>query len=99
MIIATKLFQKLDELKGDELAGAEKMMLSFLDALVMETNIAYNFLGLQDFEDARKKVLEATERIRSREYLEATNSVSKAISLVTTSGHRAMRILKESGLL
>lgn len=99
LIITTKLFQKLDELKADELAGAEKLMLSFLDALMMEINTAYNVLGLQDFEDARKKILEATERIRSREYLEATNSVSRAISLVTTSGQRAMHVLKERGLL
>lgn len=99
MIITTKLFQKLDELKADEFAGAEKLMLSFLDALATEINTAYNVLGLQDFEDARKKILEATERIRSREYLEATNSVSRAISLVTTSGQRAMHVLKERDLL
>ena len=36
LIIAVKLLEKLDELESDELAGAEKMMLSFLDALAGE---------------------------------------------------------------
>jgi len=99
LIIATKLLEKLDELEGDELAGAEKLMISFLDALAGEINIAHSVLGLQNFEEAGTKILEATERTRSREYLEATRRISEAISFITTSGHRAMQILKQKSLL
>jgi len=99
LIIATKLLQKLDELEGDELAGAEKLMLSFLDALVGEVNIAHGVLGLQNFEQARTKILEAKELVRLHEYLEATSRLSGAISSVTTTGQRVMQMLKDRKLL
>jgi len=99
LIIAVKLLEKLNELKGDELAGAEKIMLSFLDALAGEVTIAHGVLGLRNFEEARMKILDATEKIRSQDYLGATNNFSKAISSITTSGSRAMQMLKEKNLL
>ena len=99
MIIAVKLLEKLTELKDDELAGAEKMMLSFLDALAGEITIAHGVLGLRNFEEARKKILDATGKTWSQDYLGATNSISKAISSITTSGSRAMHMLKEKNLL
>jgi hypothetical protein len=99
LIIATKLLQKLDELEGDELAGAEKLMLSFLDALTGEINIAHGVLGLRNFEEAKTKILEAKELVRLHKYLEATSRLSGAISSVTTSGQRVMQMLKEKKLL
>ena len=99
MIIAVKLLEKLNGLKGDERAGAEKMMLSFLDALAGEITIAHGVLGLQDFEEARKQILDATGKIWSKDYLGATNNITKAISLVTTSAGRAMQMLKDRNLL
>ena len=99
LIIAVKLLEKLNELKGDELAGAEKMMLSFLDALAGEITIAHGVLGMQNFEEAKKKILDATGKIWSQDYMGATNNISKAISSITTSGSRAMQMLKEKNLL
>ena len=99
LIIATKLLEKLDELEGDELAGAEKLMLSLLDALGGEVNIAHGVLGLQNFEEARTKILEAKELVLLHKYLDATSRLSGAISSVTTSGQRAMQMLKEKKLL
>jgi len=99
LIIAAKLLEKLDELEGDELAGAEKLMLSFLDALTGEVNMAHGVLGLRNFEEAGTKILEAKQLVRLHDYLEATSRLSRAISSVTTSGSRAMQILKQKGLL
>jgi hypothetical protein len=99
LIIAVKLLEKLDELEGDELAGAKKMMLAFLDALAGEINIAHGVPGMQDFEEARKKILDTTGKILSQDYVGAMNNISKAISSVTTSGSRAMQMLKEKNLL
>jgi len=99
LIIATKLLQKLEELEGDELAGAEKLMLSFLDALTGEVNIAHGVLGLRNFEEAGTKILDAKQLVRLHEYLEATSRLSGAISSVTTSGQRVMQMLKEKELL
>lgn len=99
MIIAVKLLEKLNEFKGDELAGAEKMMLSFLDALAGEITIAHGVLGLRSFEEARTRILDATGKIWSQDYIGATNKISEAISSITTSGSRVMQMLKEKGLL
>jgi len=99
LIIAVKLLEKLNELKGDEFAGAEKMMLSFLDALAGEITIAHGVLGIQNFEEARKRILDTTGKILSKDYVGATNNITKAISSITTSGSRVMQILKEQNLL
>ena len=99
LIIAVKLLEKLNELKGDEFAGAEKMMLSFLDALAGEITIAHGVLEIQNFEEARKKILDTTRKILSKDYVGATNNITKAISSITTSGSRVMQILKEQNLL
>ena len=99
LIIAVKLLEKLSELNGDELAGAKKMMLSFLDAVEGEITVAHGVLGLRNFEEARDKILDATKKILSQDYLGTTNNISKAISSVTTSGSRATQILKEKNVL
>jgi len=99
LIIAVKLLEKLNELNDDELAGGEKMMLSFLDALAGEITIAHGVLGLRNFGEARGKILDAAGKISSRDYLAATNNISKAISSVATSGSKAMQMLKEKNIL
>ncbi len=99
LIIAAKLLEEVSGLRGDELSGAEKIMLSFLKALSGETQIAQNVLGLQDFKEAGMKVTEAAERIRLHEYSEATRRISEAISFITTSAQHAMQALKEKRLL
>ena len=99
LIIAVKLLEKLNELEGDELAGAQKLVLSFLDALAGEVTVANGVLGLKNFEGARTKILDATGKIWSQDYLGATNDISKTISSITTSGSRVMQMLKEKNLL
>ena len=99
LIIAANLLGKIGELQGDELAGAEKVVLSFLRALQGEAGIAHSVLGMQNFEDAGKKVAEVEEKVRSREYSEANRRISEAISLITTGGQKATDVLREKGLL
>jgi len=99
LIIAAKLSEYISGLRGDELVGGEKLISSFFNALSGEIQIAYNVLGMRNFEEANRKVMEAADRVRSHEYLEATRRISEAISFITTSGQRAMQALKENGLL
>ena len=99
MIIAANLLTKIGELKGDERAGAEKLMLSFLDALTGEVNLAQNVSGMRNFEEARNKILEAKENVRLHEYSRATKCISEAISFATSCGQRAAEILKEKGFI
>jgi len=99
LIIAAKLLGEIEGLKGDELAGANKVMLSLLEALLGEVRIAHNVLGMRDFEEASMQVGEAAGNVRSHEYSEAIKRISRAISFVTTSGQHAMQTLKVKGLL
>jgi len=99
LIIAARLIERVNELKGDELDGANKVLSLFLDALQGEINIALNVSGRQDFEVAGEKVKAATEKIRDSRFDEAIRLVSEAISSVATSGQWAMHTLKENGFL
>jgi hypothetical protein len=99
LIIASRLLGEINGLKGDELACGKKMLLSFLEALLGEINLADNILKQQNLSEAGVKVEKAMERVLSDEYSEATRRVSEAISHITTIGGRAMQILKQMGLL
>ena len=99
LIIAARLLGEIEGLRGDELAGAKKLMSSLLEALLGEIRIAHNVLGLRNFEEAGIQVEEAAGNVRLHEYSEAIKCISRAISLITTSGQHAMQTLREKGLL
>jgi len=99
LIIAANLLEEISELKNDELAGAEKLMSSFLRALQSEIRIAHSVLQMQNFKDAGDKVAKVAESVSSHEYAEATKRISEAISRVTTGGQQAIQLLEEKGLL
>jgi len=99
LIIASKLFDVLQSLKGEERKGAEKLLISFLNALQGEISIAYNVSGLSGFDDIRLKVQEAALHVRAHEYSEALRRISEAVSLTTTSGEQSAETLKRKGML
>jgi len=99
LIIAATLLEEMGELENDELAGAEKLMLSFLRALQGELRIAHSVLQMQNFREAGDKVAEIAESVSSHKYPEATKRISEAISRITTGGQQATQLLKEKGLL
>jgi hypothetical protein len=99
LIIAANLLEEISELKNDELAGAEKLMSSFLHALQSEIRIAHSVLQMQNFKVAGDKVAKVTESVFSHEYAEATKRISEAISRVTTGGQQPIQLLEEKGLL
>jgi len=99
LIIATKMLDRLGELNGDELTGASKMYSFFLETLEGEINIAFNVVGMKEFEVAGVKVQEAADKAHFNQYDEAMKLLSEAISHVASSGQWAMQALKNSNLL
>ena len=99
LIIAAKMLDRLGELNGDELTGASKIYSFFLEALQGEINIAYNVLGIKEFETAGAKVKEVSDKTNYTQYEEAMKLISEAISNVASSGQWAMQILKNNNLL
>jgi len=93
------MLDQLNELSGDELKGASKLYSFFLAALEGEVNIAYNVLGMKEFELAAEKVREATDKARLNQYDDAMRLLSEAISQVASGGQWAMQTLKNSKLL
>jgi len=99
LIIAAKMLDRLNELSGDELNGACKLYSFFLAALEGEINIAYNVLGMKEFDMAAAKVREAADKAELQQYDEAMKLLSDAISQVASTGQWAMQTLKNHSLL
>jgi len=93
------MLDQLVQLSGNELNGASKLYSFFLTALEGEINIAYNVLGMKEFEVAAEKVREATDKARLNQYDDAMKLLSEAISQVASSGQWAMQTLKNHNLL
>jgi hypothetical protein len=56
----------MDSLEGDECLGAEKMMVSFIEALTGEIRIAQHVEKSMNFIGAERKIMEAIGKIRNQ---------------------------------
>jgi hypothetical protein len=102
LIIASGLVSTMETLDGKELNGAEKLMKSFLEALIGEIRIALHIDKSMNFIGAEKKireVMEVIDNMKLHEYTEINRCISDALSLITTSCQRAMEILIKEHLI
>jgi hypothetical protein len=79
--------------------GAEKLLISYLNALIKEVSIAETASGVRKFQEVRAKIKEVIEQTKQRKYADAVKLVSEAISLTNTGGHQAAQVLKEKELI
>ncbi len=86
-------------LRGEEFIGAEKMMASYLEALVGELRIAQNVEKSINFVGAEKKIMEALRMVKLFDTSEANRYLSEALSFITTSSQGSMEILTKKRLL
>lgn len=99
LIIAFRLLAKIGTLSGEERLGAEKLMASFLDALLAEIRIAQNVRESAHFRKAEEKIMEAVGKIQFYDYAEIRRCLSEALSSITTSCQETMDALEERELL
>lgn len=99
LIIAFNLLAKMSSLQGKELFGAEKLMVSYLEALLAEIRIAQNVEKSEHFLKAERKVMEAMGRLQLHEYKNINRDLSQAMSSITTSCQISMDALEEKNLL
>jgi len=99
LILTASLLEVLKDMTDEEIAGAEKLLIAYLNALNREANIARNVSGVRSFQEASLNIDKVVEQVKQHNYADATKLVSKAISLVTTSGHQAVHTLKEKDLI
>lgn len=99
LIIAFKLLARMSSLQGEELQGAEKLMASYLEALVAEIRIAQNVERSEYYMKAERKIVEAMGRMHLPGFQEINRYLSEAMSSITTSCQIAMEALEKKNLL
>ena len=99
LIIASNLLAAMDGLEGNERLGAEKMMVSFLEALTGEIRIAQHVERSMNFIGAERKIMEAIGKIGLHERSGINQCISEALSLVTTCSSGAMKVLMSRQLI
>ena len=99
LILTASLLDLLNSMGEEEIAGAEKLMVAYFNALIQEINIAANASGVEGFKDVNAKLEEAIEQTKQHSYANAVKLVSEAISIATTNGNQAAETLKTKGLI
>lgn len=99
LIIASRLLATMETIEADQEAGAEKMMVSYLEALLGEIRIARHIEKSMNVIGAEKKIMETIGMIKLKERSETSRCISDAISLITTSCQRSMEALMAQQLI
>lgn len=99
LIITANLLEILNDIKNEEIAGAEKLLVAYLNALIQEVSIAANASEVEGFQNVNAKLTEIINNIKQHNYANVMALVSEAISITTTNGNKAAEILKEKNLI
>jgi len=99
LILTFSLLDVLNTMKDEEMVGAEKLLVAYLNALIREVNIAANASEVQGFQDVSAKLDEAIKQTKQHNYANAMKLVSEAISITTTNGNKAAETLKKKDLI
>ena len=100
LMIAWSMLETLSQIREEaELAGAEKVLLAYLNALISEVNIAANASKTESFREIATSIEEVVECVRRRDVPAAERFVAQAISMATTQGDWAAHKLAERGLI
>jgi hypothetical protein len=99
LIIGSKLLLALESLRGEELAGAKKLMLTFLDALDTEIWLAVHATGRREFTVLTEKLELIRTGIEAEEFSAALEAFSSAVTQATTACAITSSAMAERGLL
>lgn len=99
LIIASRLLATMDTIEADQETGAEKMMVAYLEALLVEIRIAQHIDKSMNVIGAEKKIMETIGKIKLKKGSEINRCLSDAISLITTSCQRSMEALTAQQLI
>ncbi|MCU4139765.1 MAG: hypothetical protein MW690_000327 [Methanophagales archaeon] len=99
LIIGFKVISAAEGLEGDELKGAKRAILAYLDALSAETGIALNATRLVEFSQVSEKIAEIRKSVEEGLFNVASAKLGEALSRATTACDKKMRALSECGLI
>ena len=96
LIIASNLLNHLEGLSGEKLAGAEDILLLFLNAIANEAEMAETVSKHTGFRNIKRFVEAAAKAIKDGNLNYANRNIAEAVSVATTCGQEAIeRLIKE----
>jgi len=99
LLLTMRALDKISRLGGIELDGAIEALRGIFEGLGTELGIAKNHLSSREFNLALGKVIEAEGHIDLHEFEKARESLSEALSYITTLSNRSLSALKERNLI
>lgn len=99
LIVGSNLLAHTEALKGQERAGAEKIVKTYLQSILTEIRIAQKTVKSVNYHGAEKNVTESLGRLEMNDLRNSNLCISKALTYITTSCQAAMTNLQESNLL
>ncbi|MBT3256445.1 MAG: hypothetical protein HN366_08320 [Deltaproteobacteria bacterium] len=99
LICASQSLQLLTGLPFPEKEGAQKVIRMNIEMMRQEIQLARNLSGDESWDEIEKSIGKAVVMIDSGVAPESVAHLTRALSQVTSIGHRSMTVLKEKGLL
>ena len=99
IIWISQSLEMLTGLSGIELQGAEKILKAMIGMIAHEISIARNLTKDPTWDDVEKHVDMAQVMVNSHVAHEAGFHLTKALTQVTSMGHRSLSVLKDEGML
>ncbi len=99
LICVSQSLELLGGLPFPENEGAQKVIRMNIEMMRQEIQLARNLSGDDAWDEIEKNIGKAVVMIDSGVAPESVVHLTKALSQVTSIGHRSMTVLKEKGLL
>jgi len=99
LLILSGLVDEAFKVKTEEAGGAEKVIVSFFEALIGEIRIAQHSTKMNEFFDAELRLKEALGNFRLKSSKETQKSLSETVSKITTACSKAVEVLAENNLI
>lgn len=99
LIIASKLLSMVETLGENDIACGRRLMMSYLEALLVEVRIADNLVKRKRFADAEIKIMQLIEEIDLLRFSNANMCISEALSSITSLCSETMQYLTDNNLL
>ena len=98
LIIANNLIQETSAM-GENIGGGRRILTSYLNAVLLEANLAVNTAQSPAFEAIAEKVGQAVGQIDRSNYAEASKVTTEALTLSTSAAGEAAQVLIEKNML
>ena len=99
LLIASRLFAALQDLRGQEQEGGKRIFLHYFKALDQEMGMGAPFISDQDLTRLRTVFTGLAGMVDSNMFAEVQNHLTWILSTMTTYAQRAMEFLQQKGLL